>query len=408
MEEQKNPTLYERLLKTEWSYYTGAVMITILALCLALFSGTWGASGPFFTWFGKFVGLFGIDTNSWAIYNGSLEGYKFFGNQASMTDIGLLLGALISCLLAAQWKIRKIKHWKQVAAAVIGGLCMGFGAKIAGRCNIGALFSSLPQFNLSGWIFLLFVFLGATAGGRLLRNFFEPPVSNKRPNRKRLTAEQRKQRRMIQIALGVVLTLVVVIVSFVVAPSYPKAPGIIFVGISLGYVMQRSRFCFTAAYRDPGLTGETKLTRAVIVALALSTILFFGIQASKYGIDLAGLESTPGGTVNLALVIGSFIFGIGAVLAGGCASGTFVRMGEGYLQNYIAFVFFACGSALGECFNLATKGTFVKAGSPVYLPEVFGGMMPALFIQLLALLALWILAYWWEQKKIAQRNAQSN
>ena len=213
---------------------------------------------------------------------------------------------------------------------------------------------------------------------------------------------------MIQIALGVVLTLVVVIVSFVVAPSYPKAPGIIFVGISLGYVMQRSRFCFTAAYRDPGLTGETKLTRAVIVALALSTILFFGIQASKYGIDLAGLESTPGGTVNLALVIGSFIFGIGAVLAGGCASGTFVRMGEGYLQNYIAFVFFACGSALGECFNLATKGTFVKAGSPVYLPEVFGGMMPALFIQLLALLALWILAYWWDQKKIAQRNAQSN
>ncbi len=101
MEEQKNPTLYERLLKTEWSYYTGAVMITILALCLALFSGTWGASGPFFTWFGKFVGLFGIDTDSWAIYKGSLEGYKFFGNQASMTDIGLLLGALISCLLAA-------------------------------------------------------------------------------------------------------------------------------------------------------------------------------------------------------------------------------------------------------------------------------------------------------------------
>ena len=84
-----------------------------------------------------------------------------------MTDIGLLVGALISCLLAAQWKIRKIKHWKQVAAAVIGGLCMGFGAKIAGGCNIGGLFSSLPQFNLSGWVFLLFVFIGATVGGRL-------------------------------------------------------------------------------------------------------------------------------------------------------------------------------------------------------------------------------------------------
>ena len=390
MEEQKNPTLYERLLKNEWSYYTGAVMITILALSMAVFSGTWGASGPFFTWFGKFVGLFGIDTDSWAIYNGSLSGYKFFGNQASMTDIGLLLGALISCLLAAQWKIRKIKHWKQVAAAVIGGL-----------------FSSLPQFNLSGWIFLLFVFIGATVGGRLLRAFFEPPVSNKRPNRKRLTPEQRRQRKIIQITLGAVLALAVVIVSFVVAPSYPAVPGIIFIGIGLGYVMQRSRFCFTAAYRDPGLTGETKLTRAVIVALALSTILFLGIHASKYGIDLSKLESTPGGAVNLSLVLGSFVFGIGAVLAGGCASGTFVRMGEGYLQNYIAFVFFACGSALGEVFNLATKGTFFKAGSPVYLPQAFGGLMPALFVQLLVLLGLWVLAYWWEQKKIAERNAHS-
>ena len=407
MEEEKKPTLYERLLKNEWSYYTGAVLITVLAVSMALFSGTWGASGPYFTWFGKFISLFGVDADSWAMYNGSLSGYKFFGNQASMTDVGLILGALISCLLAAQWKIRKLKHWKQAAAAIVGGLLMGFGAKIAGGCNIGALFSSLPQFNLSGWIFLLFVFIGATVGGKLLRACFEPPISNKRPNRKRLTAEQRKTRRTIQISVGAVLAVIIIIVSFAVAPSYPLAPGIIFVGMGLGYVMQRSRFCFTAAYRDPGLTGETKVTRAVIVALALSTILFFGIHASKYGLDLSKLESIPGGKVRLSLVLGSFLFGIGAVLAGGCASGTFVRMGEGYVQNYIAFVFFACGTVLGGLYNSAASGSFLTAGSPVYLPKVFGGIMPALILQLLVLLLLWVAAYKWEEKKIRERNAQN-
>lgn len=407
MEEEKKPTLYERLLKNEWSYYTGAVLITVLAVSMALFSGTWGASGPYFTWFGKFISLFGVDADSWAMYNGSLSGYKFFGSQASMTDVGLILGALISCLLAAQWKIRKLKHWKQAAAAIVGGLLMGFGAKIAGGCNIGALFSSLPQFNLSGWIFLLFVFIGATVGGKLLRACFEPPISNKRPNRKRLTAEQRKTRRTIQISVGAVLAVIIIIVSFAVAPSYPLAPGIIFVGMGLGYVMQRSRFCFTAAYRDPGLTGETKVTRAVIVALALSTILFFGIHASKYGLDLSKLESIPGGKVSLSLVLGSFLFGIGAVLAGGCASGTFVRMGEGYVQNYIAFVFFACGTVLGGLYNSAASGSFLTAGSPVYLPKVFGGIMPALILQLLVLLLLWVAAYKWEEKKIRERNAQN-
>lgn len=407
MEEEKKPTLYERLLKNEWSYYTGAVLITVLAVSMALFSGTWGASGPYFTWFGKFISLFGVDADSWAMYNGSLSGYKFFGNQASMTDVGLILGALISCLLAAQWKIRKLKHWKQAAAAIVGGLLMGFGAKIAGGCNIGALFSSLPQFNLSGWIFLLFVFIGATVGGKLLRACFEPPISNKRPNRKRLTAEQRKTRRTIQISVGAVLAVIIVIVSFAVAPTYPLAPGIIFVGMGLGYVMQRSRFCFTAAYRDPGLTGETKVTRAVIVALALSTILFFGIHASKYGLDLSKLESIPGGKVSISLVLGSFLFGIGAVLAGGCASGTFVRMGEGYVQNYIAFVFFACGTVLGGLYNSAASGSFLTAGSPVYLPKVFGGIMPALILQLLVLLLLWVAAYKWEEKKIRERSAQN-
>ncbi len=399
-EKQIQPALYETLFKKEWSYYTGAVLIVIFALALSMFGSTWGVSGALGTWGSMFLGLFGIDTA--AAFGNDTSKYNFFANQASLTDIGLLLGALIACLLAAQWKIRNIKHYKQALAAIIGGLLMGIGAKMAGGCNIGGLFSQLPQFSLAAWLFLLFVFLGATVGGKLLK-FFMPPVSNKRPNRKRLTAEQKARNKKIQITAAVVIILVLLVVAFAVAPTYPAAPLMMVIGVGLGYSMQRSRFCFTAAYRDPMLTGETKLTRAVIVAFALSTILFFGKHAAAFGTDLSKLtaDNMPGNVINLQMIIGSFIFGIGAVLAGGCASGTFVRMGEGYVQLWICFPFFCLGNAVAGGITKATAGTWFTAGSKVYLPQVFGGLVPALLIQLAALLALWVLASWWESKKRA-------
>jgi hypothetical protein len=57
-------------------------------------------------------------------------------------------------------------------------------------------------------------------------------------------------------------------------------------GLIFGYILQRSRFCFTASMRDPYLTGGTQLTRAVLAAFAITTI---GFAAIKYGYFSAGL-----------------------------------------------------------------------------------------------------------------------
>ena len=402
----ERPSLYDIVLKREWSYYTGSVLIVIFAMALCMVGSTWGVSGAFGNWGALLFNLFGVNTGADSVFkNTTLETYSFFGSQPALTDTWIMLGAAVACLLAAQWKIRNIKHYKQALAAIIGGLLMGFGAKMAGGCNIGGLFSQLPQFSLAAWFFLLFVFLGATVGGKLLK-FFMPPVSNKRPNRKRLTAEQKARNKKIQIAAAVAIVVISAIVALIVAPTYPKAPLLMLIGLGLGYSLQRSRFCFTAAYRDPGLTGETKLTRAVIVAFALSTIFFFGKHANQFGADLSGLtaENMPGSVISLQLFIGAFLFGIGAVLAGGCASGTLVRMGEGYVQLWICFPFWCIGNFLGGAITSATSGTFLTAGVKVYLPAVFGGLVPALVIQLAALLGLWILAWWWENKKRAQFN----
>ena len=104
------------------------------------------------------------------------------------------------------------------------------------------------------------------------------------------------------------------------------------------------RFCFTASMRDPMLTGSTTVTRSVLIAFALTSLGFWAI---KYGAAQQGLP-IPGQSfvvpVSFATVIGAFMFGIGMVIAGGCASGTLMRVGEGFTMQIIALLFFIVGS----------------------------------------------------------------
>ena len=78
----------------------------------------------------------------------------------------------MATLLASQFKFKKIKSVKQVIAAVLGGLLMGYGARLAYGCNIGALFSGIASLSLSGWVFALSLLVGAFIGSSLLAKFF--------------------------------------------------------------------------------------------------------------------------------------------------------------------------------------------------------------------------------------------
>lgn len=173
-EELKKKTNYwEFYLKREWSYMTGAVLLPVFATALVLVTGMpWGVTSAFAIWGGKFLELIGVNADSWKIFNGTLAKYNVWTSQVSMTDIGIVLGALLSVLLAASFKIKKIKNMKQVWAAIIGGTLMGIGARLSLGCNIGALFSGVPAFSLHGWVFFLFIFLGATLGSTMLKKWF--------------------------------------------------------------------------------------------------------------------------------------------------------------------------------------------------------------------------------------------
>jgi hypothetical protein len=173
MGENKKYPFHETFLKKEWSYSTGAVLLAILALALVMVTGSaWGVTGAFVMWGGKFLQLVGINADTWKGFNGALAKYNFWKDQPAITDMGIVVGALISVLLAAQFKIKKIKSAKNVWAAILGGLCMGIGARLALGCNIGSFFSALPAFSLHGWLFWISIFSGAAVGSQLLKKYF--------------------------------------------------------------------------------------------------------------------------------------------------------------------------------------------------------------------------------------------
>ncbi len=90
-------------------------------------------------------------------------------------------------------------------------------------------------------------------------------------------------------------------------------------GILLGFVMQRGRFCITGAFRDMYVTKNNKMFVALLLAITVQSIGFFLLK------EIGVLNVDPAENFAfLAVIIGAFVFGIGIVLAGGCATGYMV------------------------------------------------------------------------------------
>lgn len=201
-----------------------------------------------------------------------------------------------------------------------------------------------------------------------------------------------------QIPLGII-TLIFIILFGVFLSNISSKLGLYWItGISLGVILQKSRFCFAASMRDPYLTGVTSLTKAVLIAFGITTI---GFAAIKYGAHIHGLsipEQDYIYPISITTILGAFMFGIGMVIAGGCATGTLMRVGEGFLLQFIALFFFIVGSLWGAHDYGWWCQTFIKKGKTIFLPDIFG-WFGAVAIQLLFIVFLYILADKWGNRR---------
>lgn len=110
-------------------------------------------------------------------------------------------------------------------------------------------------------------------------------------------------------------------------------------GSVVGLLVQRSRFCNTAALRDAILFKTYRNTKALLVAMMILTIGFTGFISIGEG-------NTMQFDVGLNTFAGLFIFGIGMVLAGACTVSTWVKCGEGNFGAFWALLFTFIGMFL--------------------------------------------------------------
>ncbi|MGY5862533.1 MAG: YeeE/YedE family protein [Candidatus Thorarchaeota archaeon] len=139
-------------------------------------------------------------------------------------------------------------------------------------------------------------------------------------------------------------------------------PGLI-VGILFGLALQRGRFCMYSAFRDPLMLKEYKLLWAVFLAILVEMVGF----AIMHYFGIIALNPKP--LVWGAQILGGFIFGIGMGFAGGCASGTTYRVGEGMMGSLVALIGLAIGAYLAKIGVLAAWVAQLQADTLINFPD---------------------------------------
>ena len=162
-----------RWLRGPWPLIAGALgLAAVNVATLSLAGRPWGVTSGFALWGSKAAAALGLDVAAWPYWQrpgpATALQTSVFGDITSVMNFGIILGALAAAGLAGRrfapdWRIPP----RSLAAAVVGGLLLGYGARIAYGCNIGAYFSGISSASLHGWLWFAAAFAGNALGARL-------------------------------------------------------------------------------------------------------------------------------------------------------------------------------------------------------------------------------------------------
>ena len=168
---------YNKIFVKPWTMETGAIVITgVFTLLMGVTKAGWGASTPYGFWFGTLLLKLGVPIEtitSFSTKPASVFTMSFFSHPINVQNFGIVLGTIICLLLAgtftetskSELKISK----KDAFLFALGGISMGFGTRLANGCNVGALYTPIANFSLSGWIFFIFLVIGGILGNKISR-----------------------------------------------------------------------------------------------------------------------------------------------------------------------------------------------------------------------------------------------
>lgn len=154
---------WKRIFRGSWPLFAAAIALAVLNAITLMTRGTpWGVTSAFALWGSKVAQFFGVDVASWGYWQGesavALQS-SIFADSTTVLNFGVILGAFLASAAGGLFKFTRI-NWKNVTAAVIGGLLLGYGARLAFGCNIGAYFGGIASFSLHGYVWGILALAG--------------------------------------------------------------------------------------------------------------------------------------------------------------------------------------------------------------------------------------------------------
>ncbi|MFW9928227.1 MAG: YeeE/YedE family protein [Candidatus Thorarchaeota archaeon] len=165
------------------------------------------------------------------------------------------------------------------------------------------------------------------------------------------------------------------------------------IGFFTGFVFQRGRVCTNTAFRNILIIHNFEIIKIIVITVLVAIIGYQFLFSSKiFGLTFT---SSPIQFSLIFLPIGSFIFGFGTVLAGGCAGGVCYRVGEGNSNALLALIGYTFGIAiyglLGPSIKLLipTMNWTINGNIPsleLFLPRIWWSILAFSLLTIIVLL----------------------
>ena len=166
------PSVGQRIWRGPWPLIWGAVGLAVLNILTLLLAGhPWSITFAYSLWGAKIMAGAGVEVAAWEFwtwpYPARALSASVLADVTSVMNFGIIFGALLAAGLAGRFAPFQRVPAGPLAAAVIGGLLLGYGARLAFGCNIGAFFSGVASGSLHGWLWLVTALAGNWVGVRL-------------------------------------------------------------------------------------------------------------------------------------------------------------------------------------------------------------------------------------------------
>ena len=153
-----------------------------------------------------------------------------------------------------------------------------------------------------------------------------------------------------------------------------RASFSLLIGLALGIVFERGRFCFFCIFRDSIEARKNSGFLSVITALAVGAV-GYAIVFGMYLPDTSSEYLPPGahiGPTSWVLAVAALAFGFGMALSGACISGHLYRIGQGSLRAIPALI----GVLIGLGIGFITWNTLylraIQEAPTLWLPHYIG------------------------------------